>query len=179
MSKPPDKLAEIVDLKDGSRVAIRPIHPEDAPRLQALHSRLSTESRYMRFFSARADLPPDQARQLATVDYETRMAVVATRAQDSEEQIIGVARYAVSNPKLPTEAEAAVVVEDRYQGRGVGTILLARLLDYAQKHGIEYFCANVDSMNTTMLQMIQRIRLPTEMKLNAGVWDIRIRIASA
>lgn len=131
----------------------------------------------MRFFSARADLPAEQARQLATIDFQTRMAIVATRKQDDDDQIIGVARYAVSDASKPNEAEAAIVVQDSYQGQGVGTILLARLLGYAQKHGIEYFCANVDSMNTTMLQMIQHIGLPTEMKLNAGVWDIRIRIA--
>ncbi len=133
----------------------------------------------MRFFSARADLPPEQAWLLATVDYQTRMAIVATRTQNGEDQIIGVARYAISDPKKPNEAEAAIVVEDRYQGRGIGTILLSRLLDYAQKHGIQYFCANVDSMNTTMLHLIQRIKLPTEMKLDSGVWDIRIRIANA
>lgn len=166
-----------MNLKDGTSVTLRPVAPEDAPRLQALHSRLSTESRYMRFFSVRADLPPEQARQLAVLDYHTRMAFVATHVQDGEEQIIGVARYAVSNPAKPNEAEAAIVVEDRYQGRGIGTILLARLLEYARRHGIEYFCANVDSMNTTMLQMIQRIKMTTEMKLNSGVWDIRIRIA--
>lgn len=177
MSKPLDNLAEAVELKDGSHVTVRAIQAEDAPRLQALHSRLSVESRYMRFFSARADLPPDQARRLAEVDYHTCMAIVATFAQDGDEQIIGVARYAVSDSKKPNEAEAAIVVEDRYQGRGVGTVLLERLVNYAQRHGIEFFCANVDSMNTTMLQMIQRIKMPTEMKLDSGVWDIRIRIA--
>jgi acetyltransferase len=178
LSKPPDNLAQTLELKDGSRLLVRAIRADDAPRLQALHSRLSLESRYMRFFSARADLPSDQAHRLAQVDYQTRMAFVATRLQDGEEQVIGVARYAVSDPNKPNEAEAAIVVEDSYQERGIGTILLSRLVDYARLHGIQYFCANVDSMNAKMLRMIQRIKLPTEMKMDDGVWDIRIRIAT-
>lgn len=157
-------------------MALRPILPEDAPRLRALHARLSPESRYFRFFSARAELPLEEAQQLATVDYRTKMAVVALSTQEPEPTIIGVARYGVADPSKPDEADAAIVVEDRFQGRGLGTALLAQLLKYAREHGIQYFIANVDSMNTTMLKLIQRANLTTEMKLKSGVWDIRVRI---
>lgn len=157
-------------------MTLRPICPEDAPRLSALHARLSPESRYFRFFSARAELPIEEAHQLANVDYRTKMAIVAI-PQGDEPSIIGVARYGVSNPNKPNEADAAIVVQDNFQGRGLGTLLLARLVEYAREHGVQYFIANVDSMNTTMLKFIQRANLPTEMKLVSGVWDIRVRIA--
>ena len=163
-------------LKDGTPVALRPIRPEDAPLLVALHARLSSESRYFRFFSARAELPIEEAQQLAQVDYRTQMAIVALPLNQDEPSIIGVARYGVADLTKPAEADAAIVVEDRYQGRGLGTVLLARLLDYAREHGIHYFIANVDSMNTMMLKLIQRANLPTEMNLRSGVWDIRVRI---
>ena len=159
-------------------MALRPIRSEDAPGLSALHARLSPESRYFRFFSARAELPPEEAQQLATVDYRTQMAIVALPVNQAEPSIIiGVARYAVADLAKPDEADVAIVVEDRFQGRGLGTVLLARLLEYAREHGIQYFRANVDSMNTTMLKMIQRANLLTEMKLKSGVWDIRVQVA--
>ncbi len=179
MSQPPGNWQSNVTLRDGTPVALRPIHPRDAPLLRALHGRLSAESRYFRFFSARTDLPIEEAEQLATVDYHTRMAFVALPLQDGEPSIIGVARYGVADPSKPDQADAAIVVQDSYQGRGLGTVLLARLLEYAHEHGIQYFVANVDSMNTTMLKLIQRANLPTEMKLESGVWDIRVRITDA
>ena len=141
-----------------------------------MHARLSLESRYFRFFNARTDLPIEEAQLLARVDYRTRMAIVAIPTQDREPSIIGVARYGVADLTKPAEADAAIVVEDRYQGRGLGTMLLARLLVHARAQGIQYFIANVDSMNTMMLKLIQRANLPTEMKLRSGVWDIRLRI---
>jgi len=164
-------------LKDGTPVALRPIRPEDAPLLRALHARLSPESRYFRFFSARADLPIEDARQLATVDYRNQMAIVALPTQEPEPSIIGVARYGVADLSEPDEADAAIVVQDSYQGRGLGTQLLAQLIAHARAVGIKYFIANVDSMNTMMLKLIQRANLTTEMKLKSGVWDIRVRIA--
>ena len=157
-------------------MALRPIRPEDAPLLRALHARLSPESRYFRFFSARTDLPLEEAQHLATVDYRTQMAIVALPTQEHDPSIIGVARYGVADLAKPDEADAAIVVEDRFQGRGLGTVLLAHLVKYAREEGIQYFIANVDSMNTMMLKLIQRANLTTEMKLKSGVWDIRVRI---
>ena len=179
MSDSSDNLTELATLRDGTVVLLRPIHPDDAPRLRALHVRLSPESRYFRFFSARAELPPEEAQALATVDYQTRMAFVALPLGAAPETIIGVARYGVSDLGNPNQAEAAIVVEDAYQRRGLGNALLARLVEYARQRGVEYLIANVDSMNTNMLKLIQRANLPTEMKLRSGVWDIRLRIADA
>ena len=104
------------------------------------------------------------------------MAIVALSSSSPGTEIIGVARYGISDPAKPNEADAAIVVEDGYQSRGLGTRLLAKLIEHAHSVGIEYFIANVDSMNTMMLKLIQRANLPAEMKLNSGVWDIRVRI---
>lgn len=104
------------------------------------------------------------------------MAFVAL-PNDDNSKIIGVARYGIADSSRPYEADAAIVVEDSHQKRGVGTALLAKLVDYASKQGIDYLIANVDSMNTMMLKLIQRANLPTEMRLISGVWDIRIRIS--
>ncbi len=70
----PRELEREVVLRDGTRVRIRPIRPEDAPGLVAAYDRLSAHSAYQRFFSVRRRLPPDWAQFLATVDYRQRLA---------------------------------------------------------------------------------------------------------
>jgi len=174
---------QVVTLRDGSRVIIRAIRPDDAPRLQALYRRLSPESIFFRFLGQARELSDRQAQRLATVDYEGQMAWVATPGEaledeDPEAEIIGVARYA----RLPEEAgpgavaEAAVVVEDRWQRRGLGTMLLQRLADYARTHGIDAFQATVHQANTQILRFVRRSGLPTQNQIDGGLWEIRVSL---
>jgi acetyltransferase len=168
---------ERVSLRDGTLVSIRPIRPEDAPRLQALFTRLSPASIYLRFLGYRKMLSDAEARSLAEVDYNNRMAFVAFVEQGAEERIIGVARYAIVENVVPCSAEAAVVVEDEYQGRGLGTILLEKLVGYARENGVQAFWATVHRNNAQILRFIKRSGLPVERKaLKEGVWDIRVRL---
>ena len=64
--------SEAIVLRDGSRLTIRPIRPDDAPRLQALHARLSPESIYFRFLGWRPALSEQEAERFANLDYDTR-----------------------------------------------------------------------------------------------------------
>jgi RimJ/RimL family protein N-acetyltransferase len=167
---------EAVTLRDGTTVTIRPIRPDDARRLQELFARLSPESISFRFLGQPRELPYEQAEQLANVDYHTRMALVATREQCDEEHIIAVARYAVDPAVAPDLAEAAIVVEDKYQNRGLGTLLLKRLVAYARIHGIRAFMATVRHDNVRIMRFIRRSGLPTESKLAAGAWEILVKL---
>ena len=110
---------------------LRPIRPEDAAALTQLYDRLSPESAYQRFFTVMRRLPPDWARILAGVDHDRNAAIVAAGPDGG---LVGVARYGT----LPgaDEAEIALVVEDGWQHRGLGTILLSALLEHAESRGI-------------------------------------------
>lgn len=170
---------ETVALRDGSQVIIRPIRSDDAPRLQALFDRLSPESIFLRFLGRPRALSDEQARRLATVDYQRQMAWVATASrglggESPHRDIVGVARYA-AGPET-TVAEAAVVVEDCWQQRGLGTLLLRRLADYARTHGIGAFQATVHQANTRILRFVQRSGMPTESKIDDGLWEIRVSL---
>ena len=165
-----------VELKDGSLASLRPIRPDDAPRLQAFHTRLSSDSIYLRWLSAHPVLSDAEAAALSTVDYATRMAFVATRPVDGEEHVIGVARYGVVSPERPDEAEAAIVVEDAFQSRGLGTHLLRALWTYARANGIRYWVAEINVENNRMLKFIQRGGMPTTRRLESGSWQIKIDI---
>lgn len=164
---------------DGAPIQVRPIRAADARRLQDFHARLSPESIYLRWLSAHPVLSEAEAQALSDVDYAARMAFVATRADDEGEVIVGVARYTVVDPEQPGEAEAAVVVEDRYQRRGLGSALLKRLLEYSLAQGIHTWAAEINAENARMMRFVQRAGLPATRRLEGGTWQMRIDITPA
>lgn len=157
-------------------VMVRPIEPGDVPRLQAFHARLSPETIYGRYLSVHPMLSLAEAEHVARVDCQSRMALVATRIERGEDHIIGIARYECLGPRLPHEAEAAVVVEDRYQGRGIGKLLLSRLADYARAHGIRTWVAEISGANDRILNFVRRTGLPMQCRLEANVWELRVQL---
>jgi len=159
----------VLTLKDGARVRMRPIRPDDAPRLVALYDHLSRDSRYQRFFSVMQRLPPDWARFLATVDYQRRFALVVEAPGDPE-TLIAVARYEPSAE--PDTAEVAFVVQDAWQGRGLGTVLFSELLAAAESNGIRRFQAWVLGENRRMLDLITRLGRVEQRAFAQGVAEL-------
>jgi len=143
------RLSTHLTLRDGATVAMRAIRADDKERLQAFHARLSLETVYLRFFSYLRVLTPQMAEHLTHVDYENRMALVATTRNGSDEQIVADVRYDRAGPAV---AEVAFVVEDAWQGHGIATPLLYRLAAYARGHGI---------MDLVALTMSENIRIHT------------------
>jgi GNAT superfamily N-acetyltransferase len=141
-------------LRDGTRIAVRPVLPEDKQRLRDGFARLSAESRYRRFLTALDQLSDEQVRYLTEVDYVDHMAWVALDPSRPDHPGIGVARY-VRLPDDPAVAEAAVTVLDDYQGRGVGTILLRLLAGSALEHGIHSFRGYVLAANDPMVEILR------------------------
>lgn len=151
-------------LKNEQRATIRAIHPDDAPRLQAFVDRLSPESIYYRFLSTITGLSDAEATRLANVDYEDRMALVVTVLGDDGQLIIAVARYARSAPESD-RAEFAIVVEDQYQGNGLGRFLIQQLANYAYARGVRTFTGTIISTNERMKNFLQSIGLPVHMSV--------------
>jgi len=119
----------------------------------AAYDRLSAHSAYQRFFSAMRRLPPDWARFLATVDYRTRLALLAERPVDGAMELLGVARYEPSHDDAP---EVAFVILDAWQNRGLGTILFHALLEAGGARGFRRFRAWILADNLRMLDLIHR-----------------------
>lgn len=166
----PADLERDVILKGGARVRIRPIRVEDAPRLIAMHSRLSQQTAYQRFFTVLRRLPPDWATLLATVDYRRRLALVAEIATPRGPELIGVGRYEPTDRE--DTAEVAFVVQDAWQGKGLGTILLLDLLRAAGARGIRRFCAYVLAENTRMLALFARFTDIERRRIESGVVEL-------
>ena len=163
----PHELERDVTLKDGTALHLRPIRPEDAPRLIEFYDHLSRHSAYQRFFSIMKRLPPDWARMLATVDYRRRLALVAERGPTPAPELVGVGRYEPT--ENPDTVEVAFVVQDGLQGQGLGAILLEHLLEAAEARGIRRFCAYVLADNRRMLDLLTRFTDIRERQLDAGV----------
>lgn len=166
-----------VTIRNGTPVKIRPIRPDDAPRLQTGFSRLSQQSIYLRFLQTFRELSDKQAREFASVDYQHRMALVAEIQEAGETQLIGVARYSMVEDAEPGLAESAIVVVDEYQNLGLGTHLLKCLIQYARSHGVKAFLATVHQTNAQIMRFIQRSGLPFKKKqLEPGVWEVRVSL---
>lgn len=173
----PQEWIEHIVLQDGTPVTIRPIRPDDAPKLQSAFKRLSTQSIYYRFLQIFSQLTDQQARDFANLDYYQRMAFVAETREAGEPSLIGVARYARLPGDEPDLAESAVVVIDEYQKRGLGSLLLQRLVRYARSHDVQAFLATVHVSNAQIMRFIQRSGFPAEKRMiEPGVWEIRVRL---
>ncbi len=156
-------------LKDGRVAQLRPIVPGDADRLVEFYSRVSDESKYLRFFTPYPTLSAKDVERFTHVDLDRRVAFVVTL----HDLIIGVGRYdAVS----ADEAEVAFLVEDSHQGRGVGQLLLEHLAQAGRERGIKRFVADVLPANTRMLQIFREMGYRVEGQVEDGVQTLEFRI---
>ena len=129
----------------------------------------------MRFLQAAKGLTDEQARELAEVDYQKRMAIVGFVNEEGHERLVVVARYGMLEREEKGLAEAAIVVRDDYQRRGLGKIAMQRLVRYASEHGVRGLVATVHSNNTPVLTFIRNTGMPFKKKIiEPGIWEITI-----
>jgi GNAT superfamily N-acetyltransferase len=145
---------ELVHLADGAGVRIRPIRSDDKPQILQAFDGLGAGSRYRRFLGHKKELTVAELEALTEVDHVDHEALGAIDPATGDG--IGVARY-VRTPERPEAAEAALVVVDAWQGRGVGGALLRRLAERAREEGIHEFTATLLSDNRAMLSLFRRL----------------------
>jgi GNAT superfamily N-acetyltransferase len=133
-------------------LATRPVRPTDRTQFRRLWPRLSPDTVYRRFHAPLHGLPPETVERLVTVDHDLREAVVGLVGGD----VVGVARYDRS-PDDPTTAEFAILVEDAWQGVGLGRQLLVELIDLAASRGVRTLTATVQRDNDRVIALIRRL----------------------
>jgi RimJ/RimL family protein N-acetyltransferase len=139
-------------LRDGSQVLIRQVRGSDAPLLADGFARLSARSRQQRFLTAKQTLSAAELRFLTEVDHYDHEAIGALSPADGRG--VGIARY-VRDTGDPEAAEIAVTIADDWQGRGLGTELLAQLSDRARQAGISRFTATTAYGNAAMVRLLR------------------------
>ncbi|MEU9506645.1 GNAT family N-acetyltransferase [Micromonospora sp. NPDC048170] len=159
-------------LSDGTTVQLRPIRPSDGPGIVAMHSRFSERTRYLRYFSPYPRIPQRDLQRFVNVDHRDREAFVVLVG----DRIVAVGRYERLGPQAP-EAEVAFVVEDAYQGRGIGSVLLEHLADAASRNDIANFVAEVLPANGAMLRVFSDFGYQVQRQFADGVVHLTFPIA--
>ena len=158
----PARYEKTLPLRGGGEYTIRPIHPDDAHMLKKLVSELSPQSRYFRFVSSMAELPPSMLARFTLIDYDREMALVAVVKErtatpegdiSETERIVGVSRY-VTNPDQ-SSCEFALVVADDFNGKGLGSRLMESIMDVAREKGLSEIEGLVLANNSGMLKLMR------------------------
>jgi nucleotide-binding universal stress UspA family protein/RimJ/RimL family protein N-acetyltransferase len=168
----PPSRRKTITLRNGARVTLRPIAPEDRPLLAAIFERLSEESRYRRFFTTKAELSAAELDYFVDVDHSDHEAIIAIDPSGGE--ALGVARYVRSTGDAEV-AEVAVTVADDWQGRGLGRALLDRLTYRARREGVRRFSALVQSDNPASLGLLEGVG-DTQRRSDTGIVELVIEL---
>lgn len=155
----PSQYVSDLTLKDGSKVVLRPIRPEDEPLMVQFHEALSESSVYLRFFHMEKldnRVAHDRLIRKCFIDYDREMALVAdwTDPQSGKHALLGVGRLTKQAPTR--DAELGVLVADRWQGSGLGTEILGRLIAFARDEKIRRIIAHILSENKAMIHLARR-----------------------
>ena len=182
-------------LRDGTPVVIRAIRPDDRGDLREGFLHLSDRTIYHRFLSAKRDLTDTELRYLTELDFRDHLGLVVELTAPREGHLIAVGRAVRTGSGVPSaagrapvppaasapgarstndSAEVAFVVEDEYQGRGVGTLLLEHLARMARELGYRTFEAEVLADNRQMLEVFAHSGLPLRERVRDGLVHVEM-----
>ena len=156
-------------LKDGRAVVIRSIRPDDKAMVLAVFQNLSPQSKLRRFFTVKSTLSEEELQWITEVDFETTFALVVELDEGPQRDIIGGGRYIEDESESTVRtAEIAFTVEDQFQGKGIGKLLMQHLTKMARARGIAQFEAFVLPDNRGMLGVFSSSGLPMNTEPHGG-----------
>jgi len=147
------KYSAIETLRDGRRVEIRALRPEDRSDLLGAVDRVSPQSLYRRFFAVKRGLTEQETDFFVNVDFVDHVALLAVVEEDRRATIVGGGRYILVQPG---KAEVAFAVIDEYQGQGVGGALMRHLAAISRDAGLQELVAEVLPENIPMLRLFEK-----------------------
>jgi len=165
-----------ITLPDGLDLVTRPIAPADSCALQRLYGRLSARTIYFRFLAVVPVLTDERARYFAHADGVDRVAL-AVQDPDQPADVIAVARYHRDMTSVSC-AELAVVVEDRWQNRHIGSLLIRRLIDHARDGGVNRLYGSAAAENRRILHVLQRLDLPMRVTRDGYLNHVDIQLSA-
>jgi acetyltransferase len=155
----PEQYVSEWKMKNGEKVAIRPIRPEDEPKLVEFHKELSERSVFLRYlhpFELSQRTEHERLTRICFIDYNREMAlVVERRNEQGESQIIAVSR--MSKVHGVSEADLAALVRDGFQGKGLGAELYRQMLQIARDEKLSKVHANMSEENLEMMAICRRL----------------------
>ena len=166
-------------MKDGTKVLIRPIRPEDEPLMAKFHEPLSERSVTLRYFypmKLSQRIEHERLSRISFIDYDREMALVAEKhnPETGEQEVIAAARLIKITGTQ--DAEFAILVSDAYQGGGLGTELLRRLLDIGRQEGVKRIFGSILNDNLNMLRVTERLGFKLDGLPKDGVMRVGIEL---
>jgi GNAT superfamily N-acetyltransferase len=161
-------------LRDGRRLEIRSLRPEDRAGLLAAVGRIGAQSLQRRFFGPKRDFTENEIAYFVDVDFVDHVALVAVSTEAEQAVIVGGGRYVVVEPG---RAEVAFAIVDQYQGQGIGAALMRHLVLIAQKAGLREFVAEVLVGNTAMLKVFEKSGLRMTRSLGPGSIHVSLQLS--
>jgi len=157
-------------------VRFRPVKPSDEEGMRRLFYRFSDETNYSRYFHSLRSMPHSRMQEYVNVDWSKDMSIVGLTGEEGKGRIIAEGRYL----RIPGsgDAELAFIVDEAYQGYGIGTFLYRLLTRLAKERGIEGFVADVLFTNLGMMKVFQKGDYPVHAQLGGGVYHLRIPLES-
>ncbi|MHA1214749.1 MAG: GNAT family N-acetyltransferase [Candidatus Hodarchaeales archaeon] len=169
----PEHLETWRTTKKGLEILLRPVKISDEPLLKDFFYDLSDQSLYRRFMSVRKDIPHQRLQEFCIIDFTKEMVIVAViKHSEVLEEIVGVAQYGIDTNTHT--AEAAFVVKDNYQNKGIGTELMSYLTYLAKTSGLLGFTAEVLVENRGMLYLFEKHFPNLEKRISDGVYELRM-----
>ena len=174
----PRELEESVRLKDGSRVLLRPIRPEDAAAHLQFIENLDEEDLRLRFFGLVQNFVLDDMTRFTQIDYDREMAFIATRQTGREAETLGVVR--TSTKPDNSSAEFAIIIRTDMKGTGLGSLLFEKMIRYCKSRGTRYLDGQTMPRNKGMIGLARRFGLSVahnyeeelvEMRLSLWEWE--------
>ena len=141
-------------LNDGTKIMLRPIKPEDEPLLENMLDYISTSSLYYRFFGFVPKVTHEWMSRFTHIDYDREIAIIATIKREDSEEMIGVVR--IIEDAWNESAEYAILIADKWQGKGLGNLMTDYILDIARQRHIGKIVASVLPTNAGMIHMFEK-----------------------
>lgn len=159
-------------LKDGSRVFVRPIRPDDEPLMKEMFYSLAERTRYLRFHGPVKSFPHNRLQVFCNVDYSDEMALIGLIGEPGAEEVVAVGAY--TRNAADNSAEVAFTVRDDWQNKGLGTRLFNHLVEIGREKGIEVFRAEVLPENVPMMNVFHHSDCHVSTTTEGGIVHVTI-----
>lgn len=169
----PERWESEMVAKDGTNLALRPVRATDEQAIKDLYYSCTDLTVHRRFSHAVESMPDDEFCRLLNADYHESMGIVGVIRDGEEERIIAIAYYDL-DPGSRT-AKVDFLVQDDYQGRGIGTILMHHLMEVARAEGVGGFRAETLADNIAMIRILHKSGCETLSTLESGVLSVEFR----
>ncbi len=168
----PEHLEAYRTTRGGLKILLRPVKISDEPLLKEFFYDLSDESLYRRFMSMRKDIPHDRLQNFVVIDYTKEMVILAILKEGERETVIGMGQYTPDEKTL--QVEAAIVVKDEFQRRGVGREIVQYLVFLGKRRGLSGVSASVLMENKPMLYLLEKSGFDIKKEGVGGVYEMKL-----